>query len=73
MQGCSLIVACSDHLGQHRVPSSKMNPYDTDIRVPALIRGPGIRPGSTMASVVGNVRALHRAIVLSLAACRMQD
>ena len=43
------------HLGQHRVPSSKMNPYDTDIRVPALICGPGIRPGSTMASVVGNV------------------
>ena len=28
---------------------------DTDIRVPALIRGPGIKPGSTMASVVGNV------------------
>ena len=32
-----------------------MLPYDTDLRVPAMIRGPGITPGSSMSAVVGNV------------------
>jgi len=42
------IVFASDngfHLGQHRLPSGKETAYDTDIHVPLLVRGPGIRPG----------------------------
>ena len=38
----------SDHgykLGQWRVGTSKQHPYDTDVRVPFLVRGPGIAPG----------------------------
>ena len=40
----------SDHgynLGQHRLPFGKHNVYDHDIRIPFVIRGPGIAPNST--------------------------
>lgn len=30
------------HLGQHRMPAGKYTPYEEDIRVPFLVRGPGI-------------------------------
>ncbi|GLV36749.1 uncharacterized protein CBL_02416 [Carabus blaptoides fortunei] len=32
------------HIGQFVQPWDKRQPYDTDIRVPLLIRGPGLRP-----------------------------
>ena len=33
--------------GEHRIPMEKYRPYEQDIRVPLLVRGPGIeRPGS---------------------------
>ena len=41
----------SDHgysLGQYRVPTHKMQVYDNCLRVPFLIRGPGITPGQTI-------------------------
>ena len=34
------------HLGQHRLPAGKGTPYDTDLRVPLLVRGPGIEAGT---------------------------
>ena len=43
------------HLGQHRLPAGKETPYDTDSRVPLLVRGPGIRAGVHMTGLVGNV------------------
>ncbi|XP_065178090.1 extracellular sulfatase Sulf-2-like [Sycon ciliatum] len=52
------IIFTSDHgyhLGQWRVPSSKQQPYDTDIFVPTFIRGPGIAAGSKVDAMVGNV------------------
>ena len=52
------IIFSSDHgyhLGQWRVPSSKQQPYDTDIFVPTLMRGPGIKAGSSCPNMVGNV------------------
>ena len=52
------IIFTSDHgyhLGQWRIPSSKQQPYDTDIFVTTLMRGPGIGAGTTVKSMVGNV------------------
>merc|ERR1712147_427544 len=48
----------SDHgynLGQHRLPSCKLNVYDHDIRIPMIIKGPGIKPGTTFSHPASNV------------------
>ncbi|MET8986636.1 sulfatase [Nonomuraea wenchangensis] len=34
------------HLGTHRLPQGKTTPYEEAIRIPLVVRGPGIRPGS---------------------------
>jgi arylsulfatase A-like enzyme len=39
------------HLGQHRLPAGKETPYDTDVRVPLTMRGPGI-PAKTRVSTM---------------------
>ena len=48
----------SDHgyqLGQFRLPSCKLQPYEHDIRVPFSIRGPGIAAGTSFDFVAGMV------------------
>ncbi|KAJ8672760.1 hypothetical protein QAD02_004020 [Eretmocerus hayati] len=48
------IIFASDngyHMGQFSMPYDKRQPYDTDIRVPLLIRGPGLAPGKINAAV----------------------
>lgn len=65
------IVYTSDHgfkLGQWRIGSSKQHPYETDIRIPFIIRGPGIEKGSQLAQVSANVDLLPT--MLELAAGR---
>lgn len=45
------IVFTSDngfHLGEHRLPFGKQTPYDTDIHVPLIVRGPGVPAGRTV-------------------------
>ena len=42
------------HLGQHRLPAGKETPYDTDIRVPLVMRGPGIRPRTRVDAMTAN-------------------
>lgn len=41
-----------DHLGEFRIPFEKSLPYETDVRPPFYIRGPGIAPGSSIAGPV---------------------
>ncbi|HZA66873.1 MAG TPA: sulfatase, partial [Geminicoccaceae bacterium] len=36
------------HLGEHRLPSGKDFPYEEDIRVPMVVRGPGVPEGETI-------------------------
>ena len=43
------------HLGEMRLPYFKIQPYDTDIMVPLMIRGPGIRPGMQVHQIALNV------------------
>jgi N-acetylglucosamine-6-sulfatase len=51
------IVFTSDngfHHGEHRIPSHKARPYEEDIRVPLVIRGPNVPPGSSTEELVLN-------------------
>lgn len=52
------IVYTSDngyHVGQFAQPFDKRQPYETDIRIPLLIRGPGIAPESHVDTAVSLV------------------
>jgi N-acetylglucosamine-6-sulfatase len=51
------IVFTSDngyHHGEHRIPKSKGRPYEEDIHMPLLIRGPGVAAGSSTDNLVLN-------------------
>ncbi len=44
------------HLGQHRLSFGKATPYEEDIHVPLIIRGPHIEPNTTLQGyITGNV------------------
>lgn len=52
------IVFTSDngyHLGQHRFIGGKFQVYEEDIRVPLIIRGPGVQAGATIDQVAVNI------------------
>lgn len=42
-------------LGQHRIRSGKIQPYEESIRVPLLVRGPGFAAGKQVFTPVNNV------------------
>ena len=42
------------HLGEHRLPAGKDFPYEEDIRVPAVMRGPGVPKGERIEAMVLN-------------------
>lgn len=46
------------HLGDYRLPGGKRQGYDTDIRVPFLVRGPGINGGTRVTEIVQNIDLL---------------
>ncbi|MBI3450811.1 MAG: sulfatase [Acidobacteria bacterium] len=43
------------HMGVHRLLPGKRTPYEEDIRVPMIVRGPGVPSGATLSHLVGNV------------------
>jgi len=52
------IVFTSDngyHLGEHGIPLGKQSPYDESIRVPLIVRGPGVPAGAVVDSFALNV------------------
>lgn len=54
----TIIVFTSDNgffEGQHRIPGGKLLVYEESIRVPLLIRGPGIQKGQTRSQLVNNL------------------
>lgn len=42
------------HLGQHRMMAGKSTGYEEDIRVPLIVRGPGIAPASFVSALTVN-------------------
>jgi N-acetylglucosamine-6-sulfatase len=51
------IVFSSDngyHLGQHRLTPGKLTAYDTDVRVPLIVTGPGVPAGRTVDALTQN-------------------
>ena len=53
----TLLVFTSDNgymIGEHRIRESKVLPYEPSIRVPLLMRGPGIPRGATRSQLVWN-------------------
>ncbi|GAA2802866.1 sulfatase [Saccharopolyspora taberi] len=54
----TLIVFTSDNgffQGEHRVPKSKFKPYESSVRVPLVLRGPGVPPGTRIEGLTANV------------------
>ena len=43
------------HMGQHRLRPQKATPYEEDVRVPLIVRGPGIDAGTERSSLVANI------------------
>ncbi|MBX7220417.1 MAG: sulfatase [Blastocatellia bacterium] len=43
------------HMGEHRLPPGKGTPYDEDIRVPLVVRGPGVVAGRVVQQLGLNV------------------
>ena len=42
------------HIGQHRIPPGKGCPYETDVHIPFMVRGPGVAKGVNRTDVVTN-------------------
>lgn len=56
--GETVVVFSADngyHLGEHRLPSGKQTAFDTDVNVPLVVAGQGVRAGRTVEEVVANI------------------
>jgi N-acetylglucosamine-6-sulfatase len=54
----TLIVFTSDNgwmQGEHRIPSGKVVPYEESIRVPLILRGPGVPAGKRVTTIAANI------------------
>ena len=58
LAGDTYIVFSSDnglHMGEHRLLPGKLTAFDTDIRVPLIVTGPGVVAGETVAQMTENI------------------
>jgi arylsulfatase A-like enzyme len=58
LAGDTYIVFSSDngyHMGQHRLLPGKMTAFDSDIRVPLIVTGPGVPQGRTIGQLAENI------------------
>lgn len=56
--GSTLIVFTADNgffHGEHRVKTGKVLLYEPSVRVPLILRGPGVTPGAVLTELVGNI------------------
>lgn len=54
----TVVVFSSDngfHMGEHRLNPGKQTAFDTDVRVPLVLAGPGIRAGATVTQPAENI------------------
>jgi arylsulfatase A-like enzyme len=54
----TLVVFVSDNgwlQGQHRIPGDKFLPYEESLKVPLILRGPGVPAGKTVRGQVSNI------------------
>ncbi|MFI5843932.1 sulfatase [Catenuloplanes sp. NPDC051500] len=54
----TVLVFSSDngfHLGEHRLTVGKQTAFETDIRVPLIVAGPGVRAGATVNQTAANI------------------
>ena len=42
------------HMGEHRMPANKNHPYEEDVRIPLIVRGPGVAAGQTRDELIIN-------------------
>lgn len=43
------------HMGEYSLRPGKMTPFDTDIEVPLIITGPGVKAGATVTAIAENI------------------
>lgn len=54
----TVVVFTSDNgwmQGEHRIPSGKIVPYEESLRVPLIIRGPGLPAGKRVTTIAANI------------------
>lgn len=67
----TFIIFSSDngfHLGQFSLPNDKRQLYDFDIRVPLIVRGPGIPVGSKNSNLVANIDIMPTIVAMATGA-----
>ena len=43
------------HLGEHGIPVGKQSPYDESLRIPLIVRGPGVPAGAVVDAIALNI------------------